>query len=72
VIKGMVLAGHGIGWLHLGCLTSEVSQGQLQALGGPKMRAGLEVRIYRSTALHSLLIDSLWEEFDANLTNSKD
>jgi LysR family transcriptional regulator, hypochlorite-specific transcription factor HypT len=70
--KAMVLAGHSVGWLPLGCVTSEMSQGRLQAIGEPTMKVGLEVRIYRSTALQSPLIDSLWSEFVASLTNSKD
>jgi LysR family transcriptional regulator, hypochlorite-specific transcription factor HypT len=66
-IKAMVLAGHGVGWLPLGCVTSEVSQGRIQSIGGPKMQVGLEVRIYRSTALQSPVIDSLWDQIGASL-----
>jgi LysR family transcriptional regulator, hypochlorite-specific transcription factor HypT len=71
-VKAMVLAGHGVGWLPLGCVTSEVSQGRIRSIGGQKMQVGLEVRIYRSTALQSSVIDSLWDELVASLTNSKD
>jgi LysR family transcriptional regulator, hypochlorite-specific transcription factor HypT len=71
-IKAMVLAGHGVGWLPLGCVTSEVSQGRIQSIGGPKMQVSLEVRIYRSTALQSPVIDSLWDKLVASLTKSKD
>jgi LysR family transcriptional regulator, hypochlorite-specific transcription factor HypT len=69
-IKAMVLAGHGVGWLPLGCVTSEVSQGRLQSIGGPKMQVGLEVRIYRSTALQSPVIDSLWDQISVGAISS--
>jgi LysR family transcriptional regulator, hypochlorite-specific transcription factor HypT len=61
-IKAMVLAGHGVGWLPLGSVTSEMSLGRLQAIGEPKMRVGLEVRIYRSTTSQSPAIDRLWDQ----------
>jgi LysR family transcriptional regulator, hypochlorite-specific transcription factor HypT len=70
-IKAMVLAGHGIGWLPLGCVTSEVSQGRIRSIGGPKMRVGLEVRIYRSTNLQNLVIDRFWDQIIVSLTSSK-
>jgi LysR family transcriptional regulator, hypochlorite-specific transcription factor HypT len=71
-IKAMVLTGHGVGWLPLGSVTSEVSQGRLQSIGGPNMRVGLEVRVYRSTDLQNPAIDRLWDQISATATNSKD
>ena len=60
-VKAMVLAGHGVGWLPLSCVSAELEQGRIRAIGGSALRTHVEVRIYRSATLHSLLVESLWE-----------
>jgi LysR family transcriptional regulator, hypochlorite-specific transcription factor HypT len=61
-IKAMVLAGHGIGWLPVGCVQAEVSQGRMLAIGSPDMRVGLEVRMYRAAVPQTTVLDRLWEQ----------
>jgi LysR family transcriptional regulator, hypochlorite-specific transcription factor HypT len=66
-IRATVLAGHGVGWLPFGRVTSEVSQGRLQVIGHSNMKEGLEVRVYRSTTLQSPVIDLLWDQIVVRL-----
>ena len=61
-IKAMVLAGHGVSWLPFGCVTQDMSQGRLQAIGEPKMKVSVEVRLYKSTTTQNQVIDLLWDQ----------
>ena len=47
-LKGMVVAGHGIGWLPESCVAKELAEGTLVCAGSGDWITRLEIRLYRS------------------------
>lgn len=48
-IKGMALAGHGVGWLPESLVTDELRYGHLSIAGGEEWTTACEIRLYRAT-----------------------
>jgi DNA-binding transcriptional LysR family regulator len=59
-LKGMVLAGHGIGWLPESCITRELSEGNLVGAGSDAWTTELEIRLYRSGKQRGRAAEQLW------------
>ncbi|MBN3832535.1 LysR substrate-binding domain-containing protein [Burkholderia sp. Ac-20344] len=59
-LKGMVVAGHGIGWLPESCMTKELTDGSLVSAGGLSWGTELEVRLYRSSRKVGVAAEALW------------
>ncbi|RQS05013.1 LysR substrate-binding domain-containing protein, partial [Burkholderia sp. Bp8998] len=59
-LKGMVMAGHGIGWLPESCMTKELIDGSLVRAGGVCWGTELEVRLYRSSRKVGAAAEALW------------
>ncbi|MBN3769817.1 LysR substrate-binding domain-containing protein [Burkholderia sp. Se-20378] len=59
-LKGMVVAGHGIGWLPESCVTKELAEGTLVCAGSGDWITELEIRLYRSARKRGLAAEQLW------------
>ncbi|WP_323117863.1 LysR substrate-binding domain-containing protein [Burkholderia alba] len=59
-LKGMVLAGHGIGWLPESCIAKELEDGSLVRAGAGEWVTELEIRLYRSARKRGLAAEQLW------------
>lgn len=59
-LKGMVVAGHGIGWLPESCIAKELSEGSLLRAGSDKWATDLEVRLYRPIKKRGQAAERLW------------
>lgn len=60
-LKGMVLAGHGIGWLPESCIEKELADGRLVCAGSANWHTELEIRLYRSTLKRRPAAEQLWK-----------
>ncbi|MBL3960687.1 LysR family transcriptional regulator, partial [Bacteroides thetaiotaomicron] len=59
-LKGMVVAGHGIGWLPESCVAKELADGTLVCAGAGDWITELEIRLYRSARQRGLAAEQLW------------
>jgi DNA-binding transcriptional LysR family regulator len=59
-LKGMVVAGHGIGWLPESCVAKELADGTLVCAGTGDWITELEIRLYRSARKRGLAAEQLW------------
>ncbi|MET1535686.1 LysR substrate-binding domain-containing protein [Burkholderia sola] len=59
-LKGMVVAGHGIGWLPESCVAKELVDGTLVCAGAGDWITELEIRLYRSARKRGLAAEQLW------------
>ncbi|HDR8954153.1 TPA: LysR family transcriptional regulator [Burkholderia vietnamiensis] len=59
-LKGMVVAGHGIGWLPESCVAKELADGSLVRAGSAEWVTELEIRLYRSARQRGLAAEQLW------------
>jgi len=59
-LKGMVVAGHGIGWLPESCVAKELAEGTLVCAGSGDWITELEIRLYRSARKRGLAAEQLW------------
>ncbi len=59
-LKGMVLAGHGIGWLPESCIAQDLADGRLVSAGSPDWHTELEIRLYWSTLNRRPAAEQLW------------
>ncbi|MFM0249920.1 LysR substrate-binding domain-containing protein [Paraburkholderia sediminicola] len=59
-LKGMVVAGHGIGWLPESCITKELSEGNLVRAGSNVWATELEIRLYRPAKERGQAAERLW------------
>jgi DNA-binding transcriptional LysR family regulator len=59
-LKGMVVAGHGIGWLPESCVAKELAEGSLVRAGSADWITELEIRLYRSARKRGLAAEQLW------------
>ncbi|RQR63968.1 LysR family transcriptional regulator [Burkholderia sp. Bp9002] len=59
-LKGMVVAGHGIGWLPESCIAKELADGALVCAGSADWITELEIRLYRSARKRGLAAEQLW------------
>jgi DNA-binding transcriptional LysR family regulator len=59
-LKGMVVAGHGIGWLPESCITKELSEGTLVRAGSDVWATELEIRLYRPIKERGKTAERLW------------
>ena len=59
-LKGMVVAGHGIGWLPESCITKELSDGSLVRASSDAWTTELEIRLYRSGKQRGRAAEQLW------------
>ncbi|MFC6144850.1 LysR substrate-binding domain-containing protein [Paraburkholderia silvatlantica] len=67
-LKGMVVAGHGIGWLPESCITKELSEGNLARAGSNVWATELEIRLYRPLKERGQAAERLWA-FISNQVN---
>lgn len=59
-LKGMVLAGHGIGWLPQSCIAKELRDRSLVRAGSGAWTAEVEVRLYRSLKKSGAAAERIW------------
>ena len=59
-LKGMVVAGHGIGWLPESCIAKELSDGTLVRASSDAWTTELEIRLYRSGKQRGRAAEQLW------------
>ncbi|WCM22624.1 LysR substrate-binding domain-containing protein [Paraburkholderia bryophila] len=59
-LKGMVVAGHGIGWLPESCIVKELSEGTLVRAGSNLWATELEIRLYRPIKQRGKATEQLW------------
>lgn len=59
-LKGMLVAGHGVGWLPESCVTAELQDGRLAIAGTGEWVTQLEVRLYRAAPSAKPVVDELW------------
>ncbi|SIN98915.1 MULTISPECIES: LysR substrate-binding domain-containing protein [Paraburkholderia] len=59
-LKGMVVAGHGIGWLPESCITKELHEGTLVRAGSNAWATELEIRLYRPVKQRGQAAEQLW------------
>lgn len=59
-LKGMVLAGHGIGWLPESCIAKEMADGLLVRAGSDVWTTDLEIRLYRPVKQRGQAAKRLW------------
>lgn len=59
-LKGMLVAGHGVGWLPESCVSSELESGQLVVAGSDQWVAELDVRLYRASRSRKPVVEGLW------------
>lgn len=59
-LKGMLVAGHGVGWLPESCVTAELQDGRLAIAGTGEWVTQLEVRLYRAAPSTKPVVDELW------------
>jgi DNA-binding transcriptional LysR family regulator len=59
-LKGMVVAGHGIGWLPESCIAKELHEGTLVRAGSNAWATELEIRLYRPVKQRGQAAEQLW------------
>ena len=59
-LKGMIVEGHGLGWLPESSVEREMTEGRLVAAGPERWNCPMEVRLYRAAESNSLLVEKIW------------
>ncbi|NYH14621.1 DNA-binding transcriptional LysR family regulator [Paraburkholderia bryophila] len=70
-LKGMVVAGHGIGWLPESCIAKELSEGTLVRAGSDIWATELEIRLYRPIKQRGKATEQLWAFISSQLIGSR-
>jgi DNA-binding transcriptional LysR family regulator len=60
-MKGMIIEGHGLGWLPKSLIGSELASGQLARVGPPEWDLDFEVRLFRPTTRLPKSAERLWQ-----------
>ncbi len=59
-LKGMIIEGHGLGWLPESCVGREMAEGRLVPAGPARWSCPLEVRLYRAAESNNPTVEKIW------------
>ena len=59
-LKGMIIEGHGLGWLPESCVGRETAEKRLVAAGPERWSCPMEVRLYRSAENNNPVVEKIW------------